>query len=1110
MGALVEDCVLLHNLAVENTWPSPPSFVSETARQAWIDVTLTSSRLHLLVSSRRVLDGVEFASDHRALLSTLSLSAQRSSTPQKRLDWGSVDWDAFRSDLAGRLRRLPPSSLDLHTPQGLSSSMTFLTSALQATIDSQVPTKTLSWASNSWWTADIANIRSELNRLRRRWTRTGDPVIKKEANACRRRLRAAIATAKQESWRRFCADVSDDDIWEAFSKLTRTKKRRQVEDFAVAGQRVVTDGAKAQLLADRFFPPSLPQDSPSHAAVSARVSALLAQAQGADIAPVTLRELHDALWGAGAWKAPGADRVPNGCLRHCESLLTPYLLPMFTASLRLQYVPPAWKSAVVIPVPKPEGELSTPKGYRPISLLPCLAKVLERIVTDRLTFFLETSSALSPSQYGFRRMRSTELALWNFVQAAGTALLDRRKTIVVALDIQGAYDRVWHSGLLAKLADMQVPPALLGWIQSFLSGREMHLMVGEASEHRRLMMGVPQGSPLSPILFLVFIDDLLTLLSPLVHVQAFADDVLLWWHAPRGDPGGTLGQQALDLVGQWAIDWKVTFNPAKCHPMVISRFRKDPPLSLSLQGTPLTWVPHIRYLGVWVDSKLTWRRHISVIARQGLTRLRLIHRGVSTLWGLHPSIVRRLVRAAVLPAMFYAAPIWSSAVCHLARLRPLDRVLRLCGICILGLLRTVSGDAARALTGLLPAEFQIRQRLVEFYLRTLEHGRALVPGQEAVLSRSLLSPPLSILCLELRQLTRTGLCPFEMLQRVERQVHWTEDPASLSWTPPISFLDRETAVSSIRQARDSAPAGDLWIFTDGSVDGSHCGAAAILFQGAGQDGSCFSTRFDGFHSSTQTELVAIRLGCDEARRLGSFSRITIVSDSQPALLGLRRFGRGPSLTVAAREAVRTLEGHTTEFRIWWTPSHAGLLENDLVDAAAKAAAQDRASAAGCEVPLCKAALKTQIAGHYLAQATTQWHLSETGRDLHSLMPCFARDVQWTRGLSRPEVALLAQFLSGHYVTGTYLRRFGHPVSGACRWCAAPIDDRAHRLFDCPRFDLIRQQLQAEIRDDTQHHAAWTWEFLATRGLRYLLRFLRAVQRAAVPSSSESECSEEDD
>ena len=187
-----------------------------------------------------------------------------------------------------------------------------------------------------------------------------------------------------------------------------------------------------------------------------------------------------------------------------------------------------------------------------------------------------------------------------------------------------------------------------------------------------------------------------------------------------------------------------------------------------------------------------------------------------------------------------------------------------------------------------------------------------------------------------------------------------------------------------------------------------------------------------------------------------------------------------------------MEGHTDEFRIWWTLSHARLLENDLIDEAAKAAAQDQAYVDVCEVPLCKAALKTQIVGHYLAQATTQWHLSEIGQDPYSLMPCFAYDVQWTRGLSRPEVALLAQFLSGHYVTGAYLRHFGHPVYGAYHWCAAPTDDRAHRLFNCPWFDHIWLQLQAKIHDDTQHHAAWTWEFLATGGLQYLLRFLQAV------------------
>ena len=106
-----------------------------------------------------------------------------------------------------------------------------------------------------------------------------------------------------------------------------------MEDFEVAGQRVVTDGAKAQILADRFFPPSLVPDLPSHTTVPEHITALLSQARGADIAPITTCELHDALWGAGAWKAPRADRVPNGYLRHCEALLTSYLLPLFIASL---------------------------------------------------------------------------------------------------------------------------------------------------------------------------------------------------------------------------------------------------------------------------------------------------------------------------------------------------------------------------------------------------------------------------------------------------------------------------------------------------------------------------------------------------------------------------------------------------------------------------------------------------------------------------------------------------------------------------------------------------------------------------------------------------------
>ena len=139
---------------------------------------------------------------------------------------------------------------------------------------------------------------------------------------------------------------------------------------------------------------------------------------------------------------------------------------------------------MVVAVPKPGGDVSLPKAYRPISLLSCLSKVLERIVTVRLTYFLETSSALSETQFGFCRTRSTDLALWNFVSATACALQTRQKTVMLALDIEGAYDRVWHEGLLAKLADVAVPPALVGWIHAFLSDRSMSLRVGEVVEWR--------------------------------------------------------------------------------------------------------------------------------------------------------------------------------------------------------------------------------------------------------------------------------------------------------------------------------------------------------------------------------------------------------------------------------------------------------------------------------------------------------------------------------------------------------------------------------------------------------------------------------------------------
>ncbi len=465
------------------------------------------------------------------------------------------------------------------------------------------------------------------------------------------------------------------------------------------------------------------------------------------------------------------------------------------------------------------------------------------------------------------------------------------------------------------------------------------------------------------------------------------------------------------------------------------------------------------------------------------------------LWGLHPTILFRMIQAAVLPALFYAASAWSTVIRFRTRLRSLDRVLRLCGICTLGLLRTVSHDAACMLAGFLPAEFFIRQCLVQFYLRQLTYDRDLLAPDDTHRRLNPILSPRDVLHRELLQLETSGHASQSMCRRVERRLYWPTDPSFSAWAPSVTILDRDAAISQFRQAREKTSSDTLWIFTDGSLDGFNCGAAAVIFRGATIEGQPVSLRFVGLHSTTQVELVAIKLGCEHTLPLGYFSSIILVCDSQSALLGLGTSQGCSQLSAQTRRALHTLSLHTSDLRIWWVPGHVGISEHDLADDTAKKAACSDTVPYLFDVPFCATILKCRIRAHYVSRTTDWWNSFTQGHDLRQVLPSFSSDLSWTATLSRKEAALVAQFLTGHYPSQSYLRRFGHPVDGSCLWCNAPTDDRVHRLIHCPRFDYHRQRLSQEISSRSRGTFAWTWDYLVSKGRRYLAKFLLIVRAA---------------
>jgi ribonuclease HI len=400
----------------------------------------------------------------------------------------------------------------------------------------------------------------------------------------------------------------------------------------------------------------------------------------------------------------------------------------------------------------------------------------------------------------------------------------------------------------------------------------------------------------------------------------------------------------------------------------------------------------------------------------------------------------------------------------------------------------------------MPADLYIRQHLVEFYLRHLTYGHDLLQLTPPVRGVNSTTAPVDVLRLELEALS-THL-PLHTLRNVEQRLWWYTDPTFDDSFLSPSFLDREKALDCIRHARATSTPDHLWVFTDGSLSPDttthmdQCGSSAVFFKGTDTIGHSVALRFTGYHSSTHTELIALLLACLHAPNFGPFHRCTIACDPMSALQAIQCRQGGKQLAVITRRALLNLHACIPSLRLWWIPGHIGIFEHDQADYIAKQAANGLGQIEVISVPHSYTALKTSIRLHYVSRLETLWRTSTHGRQLYEVMPRFSRSLSWTKDLSRRDVSLVAQFLTGHYPTNQYLHRFHLIDDPQCTWCHSPIDDRTHRLFHCPRFAFLRQHLTSEIRYLTRGQGDWNWAYLSGSGRSFLARFLRVVRRAS--------------
>ena len=286
---------------------------------------------------------------------------------------------------------------------------------------------------------------------------------------------------------------------------------------------------------------------------------------------------------------------------------------IFNMSINEGCFPEALKTAKVIPLHKGESVL-TVSNYRPISLLPIFSKIFERLIFNRLTEFIEKKNILTKNQFGFQKNKSTELAVTSIISRITNANDNKESSYCIFLDFAKAFDTVNHDILLEKLKHYGIKNKAFLWFKSYLSKRTQYTQIGDKlSDVGYIKHGVPQGSILGPLLFLLYINDI-TEASSILKFFLFADDTTVFYSDKTNSSTEETINKELEKVSNWLAANKLSLNVKKSIFMHFHYGRqKKSTLNIKINNTNIEEKDTAKYLGTLIDNKLNWKSHTQFV-----------------------------------------------------------------------------------------------------------------------------------------------------------------------------------------------------------------------------------------------------------------------------------------------------------------------------------------------------------------------------------------------------------------------------------------------------------------------------------------------------------------
>lgn len=1007
-GEYLLDFIISNNLEILNRG-TKPTFQTRN-RQERIDVSLASFGISSQICNWRV-DDEPSLSDHKYI----QMEIKRIDKPERVYrNPRNTNWEKYRQDLSLNLTNIKTVT---KTITDIEEVCLQLQEAIQTSYHENCAETRQTTSKQKWWNANLEKLRKNTRKLFNKAKKTGNWEAYQQTLT---EYNKEIRKAKIESWKKFCSEVENTSDSARIQKILAKGPTEPTGTIEKPDGNFTRNGEETLgLLLQTHFPDSSEVTHDSSSPSSCSAFRYGAKKENWELAKkvVTFDGIKWAIGSFDSFKSPGPDGIIPALLQEAVDLIAPHLCRLCRASLATGYIPGPWREVKAVFIPKPGRDPSQARSYRPISLSSFMLKVTEKLVEKHIR---ETSLKQRPlhlNQHAFQPGKSCESALHQLVTRVENSLENKEIALVAFLDIEGAFDHTSFNSIVRAAGQHMIDDTICRWIKSMLKHRTINSTIAETSKKVTATKGCPQGGVLSPLLWNLVVDELLRNLNERGYLTlGYADDIVVIIRGGFTRTVSNLMQDALEIIEEWCTREQLRVNPSKTKLIPFTRRRNlEDLLPPSLFQTTLEFGREAKFLGVILDTKLTWNQHIQKITTKSKMTLMSLKRAIGKSWGLKPSVVHWIYTTVVRPMITYGALVWWPKTNQRQANLELAKIQRLACLCITGAQKSTPTASMETILNLPPIDLIVKaEARIGAYRLQLNGNWKPKPNGHAAITKMISNPTLTM---------------------------------GSDYMMPKKSLEKPFDIEIIPVGNTGVtPKQEIVWYTDGSKTETGTGAGIY-----GQTPRCNISQPLGEYTTVfQAEIYAIDCCLRENLRRGYTGKnILICSDSQASIKALNSWVIKSKLVWECLENLKNLSV-SNKVTLKWVPGHKGIEGNEKADALAREGSATSFTGPEPATGTTKSSVRTKINQWVYRQHQTHWQTLPKLRHSKLMVqqPSRKLTVEILQ-LNRNQIRLITGLITGHCSLRKHLHTMGIlQEEPRCRLCDEAEETATHIIFEC--------------------------------------------------------------